>query len=46
MTTPARERSFVYDGAAFFRASHGMLTEAWVFGDLDSLRRQLGGEAR
>jgi len=28
MTTPARERSFVYDGAAFFRASHGMLTEA------------------
>jgi len=26
MTTPARERSFVYDGAAFFRASHGRLT--------------------
>lgn len=31
-----------YAGAAFFTAAEGMLTSAWVLGDLDSLRRQLG----
>jgi predicted ester cyclase len=30
-----------YAGAAFFTASHGKLSSAWVLGDLDSLRRQL-----
>lgn len=30
-----------YAGAAFFTASGGKLVEAWVLGDLDSLRRQL-----
>ncbi|WP_329247567.1 ester cyclase [Actinoallomurus sp. NBC_01490] len=31
-----------YSGAAFFTAAAGRLSEAWVLGDLDSLRRQLG----
>jgi steroid delta-isomerase-like uncharacterized protein len=31
-----------YAGAAFFTAADNMLTDAWVLGDLDSLRRQLG----
>ena len=31
-----------YAGAAFFTARDGRLTEAWVLGDLDALRRQLG----
>jgi predicted ester cyclase len=30
-----------YAGAAFFTARVGFLTEAWVLGDLDTLRRQL-----
>lgn len=33
--------AFNYDGAAFFRARSGLLAEAWVLGDLDSLRRRL-----
>lgn len=32
-----------YAGAAFFTASDGKLTEAWVLGDLDALRGQLRG---
>ena len=31
-----------YAGAAFFTAAGGRLTEVWVLGDLDGLRRQLG----
>jgi hypothetical protein len=31
-----------YTGAAFFTAANGVLVDAWVLGDLDSLRRQLG----
>lgn len=31
-----------YAGAAFFTAAGGMLVDAWVLGDLDALRRQLG----
>jgi hypothetical protein len=31
-----------YAGAAFFTAADGVLVAAWVLGDLDSLRRQLG----
>jgi len=30
-----------YPGAAFFAARDGRLAEAWVLGDVDSLRRQL-----
>lgn len=33
---------FGYSGAAFFTAAGGLLTKAWVLGDLDSLRPQLG----
>jgi steroid delta-isomerase-like uncharacterized protein len=31
-----------YQGAAFFHCANGRLTAAWVLGDLDALRRQLG----
>jgi predicted ester cyclase len=34
-------RAFRYSGAAFFTASGGLLTDGWVLGDLDDLRRQL-----
>lgn len=37
----APPRPFSYDVAAFFRVSDGLLTDAWVLGDLDHLRRQL-----
>jgi steroid delta-isomerase-like uncharacterized protein len=35
-------RAFGYSGAAFFRSSRGQLVGAWVLGDIDGLRRQLG----
>jgi steroid delta-isomerase-like uncharacterized protein len=38
---PASGRPFAYSGAAFFTAAGGLLTDAWVLGDLDDLRRQL-----
>jgi predicted ester cyclase len=38
----ATQRRFEYAGAAFFTADHQGLTSAWVLGDLDVLRRQLG----
>lgn len=38
---PATGRPIAYDGAAFFTAADGRLTEAWVLGDLATLRRQL-----
>ncbi|MBB5804184.1 steroid delta-isomerase-like uncharacterized protein [Saccharothrix ecbatanensis] len=34
-------RAINYTGAAFFTASDGQLTDAWVLGDLDTLRTQL-----
>lgn len=39
---PGTGRRIEYAGAAFFTAVGDLLTEAWVLGDLDSLRRQLG----
>jgi len=39
---PATQRRFEYAGAAFFTADHRWLTSAWVLGDLDGLRSQLG----
>ena len=39
---PATQRRFDYAGAAFFSADHRWLTSAWVLGDLDGLRAQLG----
>ncbi len=38
---PATGRPFEYAGAGFFTAADGLLTSAWVLGDLDGLRRQL-----
>jgi predicted ester cyclase len=34
-------RRFEYDGTGFFTSKNGVLSAAWVLGDLDSLRRQL-----
>lgn len=41
---PPTGRHFEYFGAAFFTSEAGRLSSAWVIGDLDSLRRQLGRE--
>jgi predicted ester cyclase len=38
---PPTGRRFSYSGAAFFTARGELLTDAWVLGDLDSLRAQL-----
>jgi steroid delta-isomerase-like uncharacterized protein len=40
---PATGRRFSYAGAAFFRSAGGLLSSAWVLGDLAGLRAQLGG---
>ncbi len=37
----ASGRRFAYPAAAFFTGANGVLTAAWVLGDLDRLRRQL-----
>jgi predicted ester cyclase len=34
-------RAFRYEGAAFFTAADGLLTDVWVVGDLGPLRSQL-----
>jgi len=39
-------RSFAYDGAAFFTAEDDRLTNAWVLGDVVSLREQLADQPR
>ena len=39
---PATGRRFEYAGAAFFTVEGGLLASAWVLGDLEGLRRQLG----
>ncbi|HET9875514.1 MAG TPA: ester cyclase [Mycobacterium sp.] len=38
---PATGRAFSYQGAAFFTVTDGLITDVWVLGDLDNLRRQL-----
>ncbi len=38
---PATGRRFEYAGAAFFTSAEGLLTSAWVLGDLTALRDQL-----
>ncbi len=40
---PATGRRFEYAGAAFFTVEDGLLASAWVLGDIEGLRRQLGG---
>jgi predicted ester cyclase len=37
----ATGRSFTYTGAAFFTIADRLITDIWVLGDLDELRRQL-----
>jgi steroid delta-isomerase-like uncharacterized protein len=39
---PPTGRRFSYAGAAFFTGAAGRLVSAWVLGDLEGLRRQLG----
>lgn len=39
---PGTGRRIDYAGAAFFTARNGLLTEAWVLGDLITLRGQIG----
>jgi steroid delta-isomerase-like uncharacterized protein len=39
---PATGRRFEYAGAAFFTVEDGLLASAWVLGDLEGLRGQLG----
>ena len=39
--TAATGRPFSYVGAAFFSSSANLLTDIWVLGDIDHLRRQL-----
>jgi steroid delta-isomerase-like uncharacterized protein len=43
---PATGRRFSYAGAAFFTARDGLLVDAWVLGDLASLRGQLEPDVR
>lgn len=37
----ATGRAFAYTGAAFFTTAGGFISDIWVIGDLDELRRQL-----
>jgi len=39
---PGRGEPIDYAGAAFFHCAAGRLAAAWVLGDLDTLRRQIG----
>jgi predicted ester cyclase len=41
LSIPPTGRRFTYAGAAFFTADGGLLTDAWVLGDLAGLRAQL-----
>lgn len=43
---PATGRQFVYSGAAFFTTADDLITDIWVLGDLDTLRRQLTQQDR
>jgi predicted ester cyclase len=42
---PGTGRPISYAGAAFVTAERGLPTEAWVLGDLDTLRRLLDGRS-
>lgn len=42
MGVPATGRQIVWPGAAFFTIASGQITELWVLGDIDAIRRQLG----
>ena len=40
----ATGREIRWNGAAFFKTSGGMITELWVLGDIEAVRRQLTPE--
>jgi steroid delta-isomerase-like uncharacterized protein len=40
----ATGRDIVWSGAAFFKTRHGTITELWVLGDIEAVRRQLSPE--
>ena len=42
---PATGRRFTYHGAGLFTTADGLLTDIWIVGDVDELRRQLIGPA-
>ncbi len=39
---PATGRQIVWPGAAFFDTADGQITQLWVLGDIDAVKRQLG----
>ena len=41
LDVPATGRRVSWAGAAFFTFADGLITDLWVLGDVDSLRRQL-----
>ncbi|MFZ0609230.1 MAG: ester cyclase [Xanthobacteraceae bacterium] len=40
----ATGRDIVWNGAAFFKTRDGVITELWVLGDIEAVRRQLAPE--
>ncbi len=42
---PATGRVVAWTGAAFFATDARLITEVWVLGDVDALKRQLGAAA-
>ncbi|MGB7036033.1 MAG: ester cyclase [Xanthobacteraceae bacterium] len=40
----ATGRDIVWNGAAFFKTRAGVITELWVLGDIEAVRRQLAPE--
>jgi steroid delta-isomerase-like uncharacterized protein len=40
----ATRREITWSGAAFFTTDRGRITELWVLGDVDAVKRQLGAE--
>ncbi len=42
---PATGKSVSWAGAAFFKIAEGRIVSAWVLGDVDGLKRQIGAAA-
>jgi steroid delta-isomerase-like uncharacterized protein len=41
---PATGREVLWSGAAFFTTDGSQITELWVLGDIDAVKRQLGAD--
>jgi steroid delta-isomerase-like uncharacterized protein len=41
---PATGKKIIWAGAAFFKTDGNQITELWVLGDIDAVKRQLGGQ--